>query len=532
MSRFGSYSSNLWRQKQILMEQDTLFRPRQERIRQLLTQLAAGIYERDYVLAMAFLSAIAGESIFLLGLPGVGKSLIARRLKLAFRNAQSFEYLMSRFSTPDEIFGPVSISKLKNEDTYERLVEGYLPTADVVFLDEIWKAGPSIQNALLTVLNEKLFRNGDHELRLPLKGIISASNELPAQDEGLEALWDRYLIRIVVPPLISEKAFYKMILGIGDTEIDLSESLQITAEEYAEWQIQIDRIAVPSCILGLISKIRGCLKQPIGNENDGASKPIFVSDRRWKKIIRLLRTAAFLNGRNQVERIDCLLMTTTLWDDSDQLDTIIPKIELIIIDSIVSDFEEEYQLILSKREEIRLIVMKKPGAIRRLVPNYRVVNGKYYNLVGYSNGETLIDISEYESISLHQTRQAVLMEHAENVQVLSAQRGPVHPREMYVNLTKEMNGIKINDVFYPLEISAENPLKKFYPEAFEWLRELDKRLDTLVARIEAYSDNLSGRTRSPFISDSQFQYLKSELARLILRIRKLKPQLYYLSQDE
>lgn len=166
-----------------------------------------------------------------------------------------------------------------------------------------------------------------------------------------------------------------------------------------------------------------------------------------EKVIRLLRTAAFLNGRNQVERIDCLLMTTTLWDDSDQLDTVIPKIEQMIIDSIVSDFEEEYQLILSKREEIRLIVMKKPGAIRHLVPNYRVVNGKYYNLVGYSTGDTLIDISEYESISSHQARQAVLMEHAENVQVLSAQRGSVHPREMYVNLTKEMNGIKINDVF-------------------------------------------------------------------------------------
>lgn len=114
------------------MEQDTLFRPRQERIRQLLTQLAAGIYERDYALAMAFLSAIARESIFLLGLPGVGNSLIARRLKLAFRNAQSFEYLMSRFSTPDEIFGPVSISKLKDEDTYERLVEGYRPSVVIM----------------------------------------------------------------------------------------------------------------------------------------------------------------------------------------------------------------------------------------------------------------------------------------------------------------------------------------------------------------------------------------------------------------
>lgn len=196
-----------------------------KRIEQLLDALNKGIYEKENEIALSLLAAVAGESIILLGPPGVAKSMVARRLSKAFSGARSFEYLMSRFSTPDEIFGPVSISKLKDSDDYERVTEGYLPTADVVFLDEIWKAGPAIQNTLLTVINEKVFRNGNRLVSLPLKLLIAASNELPAQGEGLEALWDRLIIRLESKSIKQDDNFDKMLLDDGNEDITVPSEL-------------------------------------------------------------------------------------------------------------------------------------------------------------------------------------------------------------------------------------------------------------------------------------------------------------------
>lgn len=294
-----------------------------------------GIYEKDTEISLSLLAALAGESVILLGPPGVAKSMVARQLKTAFRDAHSFEYLMSRFSTPDEIFGPVSIQKLKSSDTYERAVEGYLPTADVVFLDEIWKAGPAIQNTLLTVINEKLFRNGNKEMHLPLKLLVAASNELPAKGEGLEALWDRFVIRIESRPIKKESNFRAMLLdshadfsgstgGLGHADFannaDFSE-LKITGEEYAEWSENINRIGVKEEVLDVISVIRKSLRA-VNVDEAAERRNIYVSDRRWKNIARLLRTSAFMQDREEVDCCDLLPIYHCLWQEPEERDAI------------------------------------------------------------------------------------------------------------------------------------------------------------------------------------------------------------------
>lgn len=309
-----------------------------ERFKQLLGEMNRGIYEKETEISLSLLAALAGESIILLGPPGVAKSMVARQLKTAFRDAQSFEYLMSRFSTPDEIFGPVSIQKLKTSDTYERAMEGYLPTADVVFLDEIWKAGPAIQNTLLTVINEKIFRNGNREMHLPLKLLVAASNELPAKGEGLEALWDRFVIRIESRPIKLEKNFRAMLL---ESHADFADNadfsdLKITAEEYAEWAEKICKIGVKEEVLDAISAIRKSLRA-VNVDEAAERRNIYVSDRRWKNIVRLLRTSAFMQDREEVDICDLLPIYHCLWQEPEDRDAI----RNIVIRALFSPFADK-----------------------------------------------------------------------------------------------------------------------------------------------------------------------------------------------
>ena len=370
------------------------------RIKELLLQLGERVYEKDHVIALALLSAIAGESIFLLGPPGVAKSMVARRLKLAFRGASAFEYLMSRFSTPDEIFGPVSISKLKDEDTYERIVEGYLPTADVVFLDEIWKAGPAIQNALLTVINEKIYRNGQFSIHVPLKGLIAASNELPAIGQGLEALWDRFLLRVMVTGVQDMGEFDRMIASTDESEPLIDETLSIGNEEYAVWMNEFQQVRIHYSIFEVIHILKERIEQYNQRiQNDGSAQAVlYVSDRRWKKIVKLLRASAYLNGRDTIGLSDCLIISHCLWNEVEQMDEVSEMVQ-----EAIRECTEGYLLntkdLKERLKELRERLSSENTIRENVDPGIQLIDKYYYQIEGVRMRERLlIFASDYQQL--------------------------------------------------------------------------------------------------------------------------------------
>ena len=324
---------------------------RKDHIKKLLETLNIGLHEREEAIAVALLGALSGENTFLLGPPGTAKSLISRRLADIFKEIEYFEYLMQRFSTPEEIFGPISIKSLK-EDKFERQTKHYLPEAHFAFLDEIWKAGSAILNSLLTVINEKKFKNGTQVVDVPMLSLIVASNEIP-QDSSLEAMYDRFILRVFVS-LIENKEKFGQYLQDSPMSFEVPTDIKISLDEAKKWQKEIDSITVPNQIINAIHHLRIQIEE---HNKENSEDLIYISDRRWKKAIHILKASAFFSEREEVSIVDTLLLNYCLWSNDTNraiLKDLIQESLVVYITIPKSDdfqFTKELEVFLSKNHK-------------------------------------------------------------------------------------------------------------------------------------------------------------------------------------
>ena len=399
-----------------------------ERIRRLIEAVGKDLHEKEEVLRLTLLSALAGENTFLYGPPGTAKSLLARRIAYIFRDARYFEYLLGRFTTPEELFGPVSISRLKDADKFERVVDGFLPSAELVFLDEVWNASSPILNTLLTAINERRFRNGSEELLLPLRSVIGAAGELAPDGAGVRVLWDRFLMRLPVSPVRDSDAFIELVTSTNDLYADpVPVDEKITADELDEWSDKRDEIAIPQEVAALVLDIRERIARHNSMVSEtGDGDPIEVSDRRWKQAARLLRTSALLNDRGEVYAIDCAILRHCLWSREEE----IPIIETIVEEALKRyssagrfDPESLRRRLSTIRDELRRIGVTVRDEDREEAVEYR---GEYYRIKDFVEDHlSLIWIGDFQNLSDDEDQETDLFFYGDDDDYAYSERFPV-----------------------------------------------------------------------------------------------------------
>jgi MoxR-like ATPase len=302
-----------------------------ETLRRIREELAQVFLERTALIDGALAALLSGHHVLVIGPPGTAKSMLADELCRRLEGATYFQWLLTKFTTPEELFGAVSLSSLER-DEYRRVTTHKLPEAHIAFLDEVFKANSSILNAILTLINERRFHNGREIATVPLITLFGASNELPEDDE-LQALYDRFLVRFMVGFIEEDFRFLKMLQS-RPPGMRTSLSLQ----ELRTAQAEVAAVAVPDTILRALADLR----RELGRGQ------LVSSDRRYKQSVDVLRAHAYLQGRDRVSEDDLFFLEHVLWRDPSEQ----PEVRATI-HRLLRGYLDEAKALLYQTRELR-----------------------------------------------------------------------------------------------------------------------------------------------------------------------------------
>lgn len=302
----------------------------QDRFDALDTALNSHTVERQREIRALLNALIGRRHVFLHGLPGIGKSYLVDLLDDLIDGMITFSILMTRFTTPPEVFGPVSLVGLEN-DKFKRKIEGYLPTCHLAWIDEIFKANSSILNALLWGMNERKYRHDDEIIHIPLSTLVCASNEFP-QGEELGALYDRIDVRIDVKPIRDPQRFKGMLRLTNDPRVPV-----VTWDEILQAQAEADEVQVPETVLDAMVELKRKLRE----------EGIEPTDRRFRNSLSLIRASAWQDGRNIADVEDLRPLQNVMWDRPEQIATV----DSIVL-AIASPLDQECNSLLAEIDKL------------------------------------------------------------------------------------------------------------------------------------------------------------------------------------
>ena len=282
------------------------------RLRRIAAEVGERFYERGEVVRTLVTAVLAGQHSLVLGPPGTAKSELARELTSRIEGARYWEILLSKFTDPKRMFGPIDVAALSRGE-YRQVFEGRATQAHIAFIDEIFKCSTAALNETLALLNERLYHpeNGGEPIGCSLIAAITASNELPS-GEDTAAIYDRLLVRIEVNYLSDPSNFAELVRSAVIAPARATRTTVGLAALQHAVEVEVPGIGVPDGVVDAVCTLRAGLRR----------KELIASDRRWRQAVRLLQASAYLDGRPEVADTDLVVLTHVLWDSPAERSTV------------------------------------------------------------------------------------------------------------------------------------------------------------------------------------------------------------------